>query len=272
MALAGIPYDGSAAYRRGAAEAPAALRALSAVIPPVSEEGVPFDYRLHDLGDHSMAGGVESGWAEAADRLAAIPPGLVLSVIGGDHCAAIPVLAAQARRHPGLMVVWIDAHPDLCDFSRGGAWTCGCALRRGLEVAGLGPSDVVLAGCRDFDLEEIKWIREGGSLMLTASQVAIDPAAAGRALGAAAGSRPVHVSLDIDVLDPAFAPGTEVGCAGGLSTRQLLGLIDSLASTCKLVGLDVYEVSPPLDSSDITALAALKVLFEFWGMACRPRT
>lgn len=269
VVVAGLPYDGSAVYRPGAAEAPAALRRLSAVVPPVSEEGLPFDHRIHDLGDLTMPQGVEQGWPAVAAALAAVPAGAILSVIGGDHCAAIPVLAAQARRHPGLMVAWIDAHPDLCDYSRGGAWTCGCALRRGLEVAGLGPGDVVLAGCRDFDREEVEWIRAGGTLMLTASEVARDPVAAGRAIAAAVGARPLHLSVDIDVLDPAFAPGTEVGCAGGLSTRQLLALLGSLAGGCRLVGLDLCEVSPPLDVSDITVLAALKVLAEFWGIACR---
>ena len=272
VVVAGIAYDGSAVYRRGAAEAPSALRTLSPVLPPVSEEGRPFQFRIHDLGDLTMPDGVEQGWPAVASALAAVPAGPLLSVIGGDHCAAIPVLAAQARRHPGLMVAWIDAHPDLCDFSRGGAWTCGCALRRGLEVAGLGPGDVVLAGCRDFDLEEVEWIKRGGALMLTAAEVGRDPVAAARTLAAAVGGRPLHISLDIDVLDPAFAPGTEVGCAGGLSTRQLLELLGTLAAGCRLVGLDVYEVSPPLDNSDITALAALKVLFEFWGMACRQPT
>jgi arginase family enzyme len=80
------------------------------------------------------------------------------------------------------------------------------------------------------------------------------------------------VSFDIDVLDPAFAPGTEIASAGGLSTRQALDLLASVAAGSRLVGFDVMEVSPPLDQSDITSLAALKLIFEFWGMAWKPRT
>ena len=113
VAVAGIPYDLSAVYRRGAALAPAELRRLSAVMPPVSEAGEPLGVRIHDLGDVPMPEGVERGWAAVADRLAEVPPSAFLTVLGGDHCAGIPVLAAQARRHPGLTVAWIDAHPDL---------------------------------------------------------------------------------------------------------------------------------------------------------------
>ena len=108
--------------------------------------------------------------------------------------------------------------------------------------------------------------------MLQIGRVAADPRAAGEAIADAVGTRPLHISFDIDVLDPAFAPGTEIASAGGLSTRQALELMGAVAARCRLVGLDVEEVSPPLDLADITSLAALKILFEFWGMAWKPPT
>jgi agmatinase len=273
LVVAGIPYDGSAVYRRGAAQAPAEIRRISAAIPPVTESGTALvELRLHDMGDLNIGESIATGWRAAADHLAEIPPDTLLTVIGGDHTAAIPVLAAQVRRHPELRVLWVDAHPDLCDFSRGGAWTCGCALRRALEVSGIDPARVVLAGCRDFDLEELDFIGAKGMTMLPIGQVGADPRGSGEIIAEALGSGPVHVSFDIDVLDPAFAPGTEIASAGGLSTRQALDLLTSVAARSRLVGLDVMEVSPPLDHSDITSLAALKLIFEFWGMAWKPRT
>ncbi len=273
VVVAGIPYDGSAAYRRGAARAPAEIRRLSAAIPPVTESGTALvELRLHDMGDLRIGESIATGWQAAADHLAAVPADTLLTVIGGDHTAAIPVLAAQARRHPDLRVLWVDAHPDLCDFSRGGAWTCGCALRRGVEAAEIDPARVVLAGCRDFDLEELDYVGAEGMTMLPVGKVAADPRGAGEILAEALGPGPVHVSFDIDVLDPAFAPGTEIASAGGLTTRQALDLMASVATRTRLVGLDVMEVSPPLDQSDITSLAALKLIFEFWGMAWKPRT
>ena len=266
--LAGIPYDGSAVYRKGAAGAPSRIRRLSAVMPPVTETGrLLTGLRIHDFGDLDLGGDVETGWREAADRLARISPSALLTALGGDHCATVPILAAQARRHPGLAVAWVDAHPDLCDFSRGGRWTCGCALRRGLEAAGMEAASAAVVGGRDFDPEELEFVEANGMLLLTAAQVAEDVRAAGRKVAAWAAWRPLHVSFDIDFLDPAYAPGTEIPAAGGFTTRQALDLLASLASGSKIVGFDIAEVSPPADSSDITSLAALKLLFEIWGLA-----
>jgi agmatinase len=266
VVVVGLPYDGSAVYRPGAAEAPAALRRLSAVMPPVDERGRPLDrLTLHDTGDVDLGPSVETGWANAADRLKLLPGGAFVTALGGDHCAAIPLLAAQAGRHPDLAVLWVDAHPDLCDSSRGGRWTVGCALRRAIEVAGLDPGSLVLVGCRDFDPEEVVYARDQGVVVVPAAELAAEPAAATARVVRAINGRRLHVSFDIDVLDPAFAPGTEVPSAGGLSTRQALQLLEAAGRASQPVGLDVCEVSPPLDPSGITCLAALKVVFETWA-------
>jgi agmatinase len=267
VVLAGIPYDGSAVYRRGAALAPARMRELSAVMPPVTEDGKPLDgLKVHDMGDVEVATQIETGWAKAAEQLATVPPGALLTVLGGDHCTAIATLAAQARRHPDLAVLWVDAHPDLCDFSRGGRWTCGCAMRRALEVSGIGPARVVIAGGRDYDPEELEFIRARGMLLVSAQELVAGDGAAARTIADALAGKSVHISFDIDVLDPAFAPGTEIPSAGGLSTRQALDLLHVATTDSRLVGLDLVEVSPPFDHGDVTTLAALKLIFEFWGM------
>ena len=267
VVIAGIPYDGSAVYRKGAALAPRSIREMSAVMPPVTEEGrLLTGLHVQDLGDLDAGSDIETGWMGATEALTRVPADAFLTVLGGDHCTAISTLAAQVRRHPGLYVLWVDAHPDLCDFSRGGHWTCGCALRRALEASGIDPSRVVIAGGRDFDPEELEFVAANGVLLVSTAEIARDlPAAALRIAERLAGHQ-VHVSFDIDVLDPAFAPGTEIPSAGGLSTRQALQLLREATSRSKLVGLDVVEVSPPADTGDITTLAALKLIFEVWGM------
>lgn len=266
VVVAGVPYDGSAVYRRGAALAPVRIRELSAVMPPVTEDARSLDgLKVHDLGDLDAGPEIESGWPNLADRLEDLPPEAFLTVLGGDHCTAIATLAAQARRHPDLAVLWVDAHPDLCDFSRGGRWTCGCAMRRALEVSSIGPARVVIAGGRDYDPEELEFIRARGMLLVSASELAGDSGSA-RMVADALDGKSLHVSFDIDVLDPGFAPGTEIPSAGGLSTRQALDFLRIATAGSKLVGLDVVEVSPPFDHGDITTLAALKVIFEYWGL------
>src|SRR5256885_1103235 len=285
-------------------------------MPPVTEEGhLLTGLHVQDIGDLDPGHDIEFGWMTPMQRLAAVPAESFLTVLGGDHCTAISTLSAQMRRPPGLFVLWVDAHPDLCDFSRGGRWTCGCALRRALEASGIEPSRIVIAGGRDYDPEELDFIAKNGVLLVSAVEIARDlPAAAGENAGrpgppqgnlpffnhpppkdldfppktAVRGVRPgetaralraggekiaerrarhkVHVSFDIDALDPAYAPGTEIPSAGGLSSRQALELLRGATERSRLVGFDVVEVSPPFDHGDITTLAALKLIFEVWGM------
>ncbi|HSS62103.1 MAG TPA: arginase family protein [Candidatus Limnocylindrales bacterium] len=267
VVVAGIPYDGSAVYRKGAAIAPRTIRGMSPVMPPVTEEGhLLTGLHVSDIGDLDAGREIETGWMKPMERLAEVPPEVFLTVLGGDHCTAIATLAAQVRRHPGVHVLWVDAHPDLCDFSRGGHWTCGCALRRALETSGIEPSRVVIAGGRDYDPEELEFIAANEVLLVSAAELARDLQGSAAKIAARLAGAEVHISFDIDALDPAFAPGTEIPSAGGLSTRQALELLRASTVRSRLVGLDVVEVSPPFDDSDITTLAALKLIFEVWGM------
>ncbi|HUZ86440.1 MAG TPA: arginase family protein [Candidatus Baltobacterales bacterium] len=270
IVVAGIAYDGSAVYRKGAALAPQHIRSMSGVMPPVTEDGTLLGgLRVQDIGDLDPGPDIEKGWSAVADRLARIPVESFLTVLGGDHCTAIATLAAQQRRHPGLAVLWVDAHPDLCDFSRGGRWTCGCALRRALDVSGIDPGNVVVAGGRDYDPEELEFISDCGILLVGAPELARDLQGSARKIAERLAGRQVHVSFDIDVLDPAFAPGTEIPSPGGLSTRQALDLLAAATAGSEVVGFDLVEVSPPFDQGEITTLAALKVIFEVWGARWR---
>src|SRR5437868_13674966 len=267
VVVAGIAYDGSAVYRKGAALAPQRIRQLSAAMPPVTEDGdLLTGLHVQDIGDLEAGADIEAGWMEPMERLAKIPAESFLTVLGGDHCTAIATLAAEVRRHPGLRVLWVDAHPDLCDFSRGGHWTCGCALRRALEASGIEPSRVAIAGGRDYDPEELEFIAANRMLLVPSVEIARDPAGAARKLAGALAGEKVHISFDIDVLDPAFAPGTEIPSSGGLSSREALDLVRGATARSRVVGLDVVEVSPPFDNGDITTFAALKLIFEVWVM------
>jgi len=272
VVVAGIPYDGSAVYRKGAALAPQRIRSLSAAMPPVTEDGrLLTGLQVADLGDLDAGFDIETGWSKVAEQLGRVPAHALLTVLGGDHCTVISTLSAQVKRHPDVMVLWVDAHPDLCEFSRGGRWTCGCALRRALEVSGLDPARVIIAGGRDYDPEELEFIAAHGMLLVSAQELARDLTGSAKKIGARLAGQKVHISFDIDVLDPAFAPGTEIPSAGGVSTRQALDLVRTATEGATLVGLDIVEVSPPFDSGDITTFAALKMIFEVWGMSWNAR-
>jgi len=139
-------------------------------------------------------------------------------------------------------------------------------MRRALEVSSIGPARVVIAGGRDYDPEELEFIAANRILLVSSAEIDRDLSGAARKIADRLSGEKVHVSFDIDVLDPAFAPGTEIPSSAGLSTRQAIDLLRGAIERSRLVGLDIVEVSPPFDNGDITTFAALKVIFEVWGM------
>jgi agmatinase len=267
--IVGVPIDRGSLYRPGAAKAPDELRKLSAIFAPVSEHGELFDrVTIRDDGNLPLVDGDMGANVEAvAAAIVETPADTMPIVLGGDHTVASPTLVAQQRRFNGrLSVLYIDAHPDLNDVSRQTRWSNGCALRRGLELGDIDPRKVTLLGCRDYDWEEVEYIRKMGITLIpaamahrwTGNQLADE-------IGSRIGSDALHISLDIDSLDPSIAPGTGVPSAGGLTSRELLDFLRQLRGI-RMAGLDIDEVAPPLDIGHVTSLAALKFIFEFIGM------
>src|SRR4029077_16429200 len=119
--------------------------------------------------------------------------------------------------------------------------------------------------------EELEFIAAHGITLVSAHELSREPERASAKIAERLSGLKVHVSFDIDALDPAFAPGTEIPSAGGLSTRQALDLLANASERATLVRLDIVEGSPPFDSGDITTFAALKLIFEMWGMAWKRR-
>jgi arginase family enzyme len=267
--ILGVPIDRGSLYRPGAAMAPAELRKLSAIFAPVTEQAELFDTAtVQDDGDVKLVDGDMGANVEAvASAIELTPAATTPIVLGGDHTTASPTLVAQQRRFNGrLSILYIDAHPDLNDVSRQTRWSNGSALRRGLELGDIDPRKVTLLGCRDYDWDEVEFIRKMGVTLInaatahrwTGNQLADE-------IGSRIGSDALHISLDIDSLDPSIAPGTGVPSAGGLTSRELLDFLHQLRGV-RLAGLDVDEVAPPLDVGHVTSLAALKFIFEYIGM------
>jgi agmatinase len=271
ITVMGIPYDGSAVYRKGASQAPGVIRELSKVFPPVLETGYQLRYiHIDDVGDLDPKDSyIDDFYSSIVLPVKNLKSNVRLLALGGDHTIAIGVLAGQYQRYgQDLGVLWIDAHPDLCDTSRGGSWTVGCALRRSMEITGLSPSQIAIVGTRDYDPEEVEFIRYNNifeiPMILFDHQEA---SALGRVTAEQLSGKRIHISFDVDALDPSVAPGTEIPAAGGLSIRQVLSFIRGLAQAGGIiVGLDVVEYAPPLDVSYITGLAALKIIFEILGV------
>jgi agmatinase len=267
----GIPFDGGASARRGAAQAPERMRYWSQHLTPFSEDRTRLrGVKICDLGDITVREPAQD-FDTIRQRIESLPSTPL--VLGGDHSVTIPVLQGQRVRYRDhrLGVLWLDAHPDLCDEFAGSRLSHACVMRRGLE-AGIAATDVCMVGLRSWEEQEIELIEGGGLHVFTAAAVAQDgmPKVARRARKVLSQCDAVHISLDIDCLDPAAAPGTGIPEAAGLTSRDVLTLIQSLRGL-PLVGLDVVEVAPPLDASEATVFAALKFVMEFVALRAREK-
>jgi len=265
----GVPYDGAACARKGAALGPERIRFWSTHLTPFSEDRIRLgDIRISDLGDIPITDQVRD-FELVREKVATLPN--VPIVLGGDHSISIPVFQAQCERYQGgrLGVLWVDAHPDLCDVFTGSKFSHACVLRRALEF-GIEPQEVCLVGVRSWEDQEIDLIENGGLNVYSAAQVAERgmKSVASRVYNKLSDCDAVHISLDIDCLDPAFAPGTGIPDSGGLTSREVITLIKSLHGL-PLIGLDIVEVSPPIDPSEATVFAALKIIMEYIALFAR---
>jgi agmatinase len=277
VAVLGAPFDSAATFRAGARFGPAAIREASLLLRPYNErlEIAPFAaVQVADAGDAPASPiGVEEGHAaiEASAREIGAAGGSVVG-LGGDHSVTLPLLRAAAAAHGPLSLLQLDAHTDTWDSYFGARYTHGTVFRRAVEEGLVDAGASLQIGLRGslYSASDLDENRELGFATLLARE--FDDAGVTGALALAAGRlrSPVYVTVDIDVLDPAFAPGTGTPEVGGRTSRELLALLAGLASLdLELGGADVVEVSPPYDPSGVTAVAAANAAYELLGLAAR---
>jgi agmatinase len=276
-AILGVPFDGGACWRPGAAQAPRRLRELSDTSPAISEEGhiiQPEAFRVYDAGDVEPEAGEPRGEYFARIELNARAllqsSGFLLS-IGGDHSVSIPLVQAfGGMATTPFGVVLLDAHPDLFDSYDGSTLSNACPMRRALE-SGLRPEHLLILGTRSYNPEELAFMRAKRIRFLPARAIARSGVDAVVALARErmAGLSRVYLTVDIDVADPGFAPGTGSPVAGGLSSRELLELVRGLLDSLPVKAMDLVEVAPPLDPTDATLFLALQVIFESFAVVAR---
>jgi agmatinase len=276
IAVVGIPFDGGTTYRPGARFGPGAVRQGSRLLRPYHPEldTLPFERgQVVDAGDISCSPfDIEAAVTQieaAADGL--LEAGGRLVAIGGDHTIALPLLRATARRHGPLALVHFDAHLDTWDTYFGQRFTHGTPFRRAWEEGLLRPDRTAHVGLRGplYGSGDLADDTAMGFLQVTTTDVAREgPDAVISRLVERVGDAPLYISVDIDVLDPAHAPGTGTPEAGGLTSRELLALIRGL-SQLSVVGGDVVEVAPAYDHAEITAIAAAHVMYDLVTLMAR---
>jgi agmatinase len=269
IAVVGIPFDAGVSYRPGARFGPSHVRESSRLLRPYNpaQDVSPFaEAQVVDAGDIA-ANPFDIEDAVAAIEVAATDLGSRVDrivTVGGDHTIALPLLRAIVKKHGPVAVLHFDAHLDTWDTYFGAPVTHGTPFRRASEeglidltaschVGTRGPlyskQDLVDDERLGFSIVSSVDIEEGG----------IEAAIA--RVRRRIGDRPLYISIDIDVLDPAHAPGTGTPEAGGMTSRELLRMLRALSGH-HLVGADVVEVSPAYDHAQVTGIAASHVVYE----------
>jgi len=255
VALLGVPWDAHSSFLRGPALAPpqicAALHSGAMNLCAESGHDLGADERWRDLGDLSIPSGAEAALATITDAASAVlRRGGRLFALGGDHAVSFPLLRAYGEAHPGLTVLHIDAHPDLYDELDGDRISHACPFARALEEGRIGR--LVQVGIRTLNPHQREQARRFG-----VEVVEMRNWHPGRDLGLRS---PLYLSLDLDALDPAFAPGVSHHEPGGFTTREVLGIIRALP--VPLVGADLVEFNPVRDPTGVTAALAAKLVKE----------
>jgi agmatinase len=269
IAVVGVPFDSGVSYRPGARFGPAAVREASRLLRPYHPEldVSPFaEKQVVDAGDIAVnpfnIGEAIETLQQEAEALQA--NGTRLVTVGGDHTIALPLLRAAAKQHGPVALLHFDAHLDTWDTYFGEPYTHGTPFRRASEEGILDTSALSHVGTRGplygkRDLEEDR--RLGFGIVTSGDVLRRGVAETVDALRQRIGDRPLYVSVDIDVLDPAHAPGTGTPEAGGMTSRELLEILRGLRDL-NLVGADVVELAPAYDHAEITAIAASHVAYD----------
>jgi len=269
VAIVGVPFDTGISYRPGARFGPNHVRESSRLLRPYNPAAnvSPFaTQQVVDAGDiaanpfdiEEAISSIHKSYDQLLERAKRIV------TIGGDHTITLPILRSLKAKHGPISVVHFDAHLDTWDSYFGADYTHGTTFRRASEEGLLDPEGCMHIGIRGplyaaKDLTDDKAL--GFQIFSSVEFQDLGVAAAIEKLKARVGKRPMYISIDIDVLDPAHAPGTGTPEAGGLTSRELLSLLRATAGM-NVVGADIVEVAPAYDHAQITGIAASHAMYE----------
>jgi agmatinase len=269
IAVVGVPFDSGVSYRPGARFGPSHVREASRLLRPYNPAQDVFPFGAQQVADAGDVAAnpfdIDAAVAEteaAARRLGERAARLV--AIGGDHTIALPLLRAVTAQHGPVAVLHFDAHLDTWDTYFGAPTTHGTPFRRASEEGLIDLTASMHVGIRGplYDKSDLSDDARLGFAIVTSEDLEEHgvPAAIDRIRTRIRGA-PLYISIDIDVLDPAHAPGTGTPEAGGLTSRELLRILRALGDL-PIVGADVVEVSPAYDHAQLTAVAASHVVYE----------
>jgi agmatinase len=278
VAIVGVPFDTGVTYRVGGRFGPNAVRAASVMLRPYNAnlEVKPFEIlSCVDYGDVAIVPGYTDRSYRAIEETIApiVEAGIVPLLVGGDHACTLPHLRATRSRGP-VAVIDFDSHTDALDSYFGEKYNHGTWMRRAIEEGLVDTAHSIEVGLRGsiYDAEDRAGLRtELGLDYLTTEDIfALGPAAVAARIRERVGGGPAFISFDIDVVDPAFAPGTGTPEAGGPSAHDMLVILRGLTGI-DFIGFDVVEVIPAYDPAAQTATLAANLAYEMLSLVALRR-
>jgi agmatinase len=278
LAVVGVPFDTGVTYRVGGRFGPNAVRAASVMLRPYNPnlDVAPFEVlSCVDYGDVSIVPGyIERSYAGIEAAIAPIVDASVIPLlIGGDHSCTLPHLRATRKRGP-VAVIDFDAHTDAWDSYFGERYNHGTWMRRAIEEGLVDVEHSIEVGLRGplYAADDWSGLRSelGLEYLTTEDVLRLGAAATAEVIRTRVADRPAFVSFDIDVVDPAFAPGTGTPEPGGLSAHDALAIVRGLTGI-EFVGFDVVEVIPAHDPAGQTAFLAANLAFDMLSLAALRR-
>ena len=250
--LQGFLFDDKSSFLRGSAAAPPAIRAIlnNGAGNFFTENGINLEnHPYEDKGDFNITNYLDIEEITIGNLESGVP----LLTLGGDHSITYPVVKAVAKAHPAIDILHFDAHADIYDEFEGDKYSHACPFARILEenltenitqvgIRTLNTHQKEQAIKFNVDIREMRNLKTDDLVMF---------------------KNPLYISLDMDVFDPAFAPGVSHHEPGGMSSRQVIDIIQQIKSP--IIGADIVEYNPQRDNNDITGALAAKLLKEIWG-------
>lgn len=255
----GMPMDWTVSFRPGSRFGPSRIREVSIGL----EEYSPYldrlleDIKYFDAGDIPLPFGNVEGSLDAIRTFVAkvLADGKFPLGLGGEHLVSWPVFQAVYEKHKDMVVFHFDAHTDLRDNYEGYEYSHSTPIKKVCNL--IGGKNVYSFGIRSGMKDEFEWAKENMHLY---KYDVLEPV---KQVLPTIGNRPIYLTIDIDVLDPAHAPGTGTTEAGGITSRELLDTIHFMANNgANVIGCDLVEVAPVYDHSEMTQIAASKIVRE----------
>lgn len=268
IVILSVPFDGGVSFRSGAKDGPDAIRDITYSIAPTTERFQSLKgLKVKDIGH--MEGRNRDELFENTEKQIAelVKQNKKFTVLGGDHSITIPIIRGinQAVEQT-FGIIHIDAHFDLCDTLEGDELSHGSTERRALELEHVEKNSQYFIGIRSVEEDELNYIQNNPVQVISAydfDKMGVN-AVVKKVKEAMKPFDKVYITLDIDCLDPAYAAGTGTPQFGGLTSRELLNLLEGLFQL-PIIGFDIVEVAPNLDPALTSVFAARKIITECWG-------